>query len=79
MPTLHTAPAPAWHGLPDDVQLELSRAALMQAAQTIAAQADSLAETFDDGTLRDQGGGDALRLFARVLRAVHGETAMGSA
>ena len=79
MPTLHTTPAPTWHGLPDTEQLELSRAALMQAAHTIAAQADALAGTFDDGTLRDQGGGDALRLFARVLRAVHGETAMGNA
>jgi hypothetical protein len=79
MPTLHTAPAPHWHGLPDHEQLELSRAALMQAAHTIADQADSLAETFDDGTLRDLGGADALRLFARVLRAVHGETAVGNA
>ena len=79
MPTLHSPAAAAWHGLPDNEQLELSRAALMQAAHTIAAQADSLAETFTDGTLRDLGGADALRLFARVLRAVHGETAVGNA
>jgi hypothetical protein len=70
---------PDWHALSDATQLELSRAALAQAAAAIATQADTLAGEFDGGILRDQGGADALRLFARVLRAVHGETAMGRA
>jgi hypothetical protein len=70
---------PGWHGLDDATQLDLTRAALMQAAGTIAEQAETLAAAFDDGGLADRGGADALRLFARVLRALHTETAMGHA
>jgi hypothetical protein len=86
MPTISaavppSAPAilPGWHALDDATQLELTRAALVQAAVGIAEQAEALAGAFEDGTLSDHGGADALRLFAGVLRALHTETAVGHA
>jgi len=57
-----------WHALSDETQLILARAALYRAAQTIAGQAEVLAEEIDSGALRDPGGADALRLLAAVVR-----------
>jgi hypothetical protein len=61
----------AWHTLPDDLQLTLSREALRRAAATLAEQAELLAAEMDSGTLLDQGGPEALRLFAAVIRATN--------
>jgi hypothetical protein len=76
------APAPsAWHDLPDDLQLVLSREALRRAADTLAEHAELLASEMEAGTLLDQGGPDALRLFAAVVRATNqnGFTTVGNA
>ncbi|MBP0494345.1 hypothetical protein [Roseomonas indoligenes] len=61
----------AWHDLPDDLQLTLSREALRRAAETLAEHAELLAAEMDGGTLLDQGGPEALRLFAAVVRATN--------
>ncbi|SHI44748.1 hypothetical protein SAMN02745194_00393 [Roseomonas rosea] len=61
----------AWHALPDEVQLTLSREALRRAAETLADHAELLASEMEAGTLLDQGGPDALRLFAAVVRATN--------
>ena len=72
---------PDWHRLSDEMQLVLSRAALAKAAETIAEQADCLANEMEHGTLSDRGGPDALRLLATVVRlSGHPEMqAMGTA
>jgi hypothetical protein len=57
-----------WHGLSDDMQLVLTQQALLRAAETIAQQAELLAEEMDSGNLHDRGGPDALRLLAAVVR-----------
>ena len=61
----------AWHSLPDDMQLTLSREALRRAAETLADHAELLATEMEAGTLLDQGGPEALRLFAAVVRATN--------
>jgi len=58
-----------WMHLSDDQQLALAREALRRAADTLAEHAEVLAEEMEMGTLSDQGGPDALRLFAAVVRA----------
>lgn len=60
-----------WHDLPDEVQLALSREALRRAAETLAEHAELLAVEIETGALLDQGGPDALRLFAAVVRATN--------
>jgi hypothetical protein len=68
----HAAVVPStWHTLPDDLQLTLSREALRRAAETLAEHAELLASEMDSGTLLDQGGPEALRLFAAVIRATN--------
>ncbi len=57
-----------WNLLSDDLQLTLSREALVKAAETIAGQAELLAREIEVGALADQGGPDALRLLARFVR-----------
>jgi hypothetical protein len=57
-----------WDGLPDELQLALSRAALHYAAEMIAGQAETLAAEMTDGTVGDRGGPDALRLLATIIR-----------
>ena len=57
-----------WNILSDDLQLTLSREALYKAAETIAGQAEVLAREMESGDLVDQGGPDALRLLARMVR-----------
>lgn len=63
-----------WHALPDDLQLVLAREAMMRAASTLADQAELLAFEMEEGTLRDCGGPDALRLFAAIIRAINADT-----
>lgn len=62
-----------WTLLSDNLQLMVSRAALRYAAEAIAAQADLLAREIDMGALSDQGGAEALRLLAAVVRAGGGD------
>jgi hypothetical protein len=57
-----------WNLLSDDLQLMVSREALRRAAELIAVQADELAWEMESGGLTDQGGPDALRLLAAVVR-----------
>ena len=60
-----------WNVLTEGAQLALSRAALVQAAGTIASQAETLAEEMETGSLDDRGGPDALRLLAAVIRSLN--------
>jgi hypothetical protein len=62
-----------WSVLPDDAQLMLSREALKRAAATLAKQAELLASEMEDGLVEDQGGPDALRLFAEIVREANDE------
>lgn len=62
--------AAEWNYLNEGVQLALTRAALAQAADTIAVQAETLATEMETGSLDDRGGPDALRLLAAVVRAL---------
>jgi hypothetical protein len=57
-----------WDVLSENLQLVLAREALLRAAETIASQAETLAEEMDAGRLQDRGGPDALRLLAAVVR-----------
>jgi hypothetical protein len=57
-----------WNLLSGEAQLALSQAALMQAAQTIADQAELLAGEMESGGLADRGGPEALRLLAAMVR-----------
>ena len=65
-----------WFALSDETQLAVTTAALRRAMETIAGQADILAEEMAAGHLADLGGPDALRLFASVVR-VNGQDAPG--
>jgi hypothetical protein len=58
-----------WTKLSNELQLTLAREALRRAAQTVAGQAETLAEEMEAGRLADKGGRDALRLLAAVVRA----------
>jgi hypothetical protein len=57
-----------WNSLPDALQLALTRQALQRAAEQIADQAELLAVEIDSGEIADQGGAEALRLLAAVVR-----------
>ncbi len=59
----------SWCVLSDDIQLALAHSALQRAAETIAEQAETLAGVIEAGELSDQGGPDALRLLAAVVRS----------
>lgn len=61
----------SWYELPTDVQLALAQGAMQKAAALLAEQAELLATEMDAGTLLDQGGPEALRLFAAVVRATN--------
>jgi hypothetical protein len=67
-----------WNELSESLQLALSREALWRAADTIAGQAEVLAAEMECGALNDNGGPDALRLLAAVVR-VNRDTALGCA
>lgn len=62
-----------WNKLSDALQLTLSQEALRRAADTIAGQAEVLAEEMECGALMDNGGPDALRLLAAVVRTAGGD------
>ena len=57
-----------WNCLSDDLQLVVSRQAMVIAAESTAHQADMLADEFEQGSLLDRGGSEALRLLAALLR-----------
>ena len=59
-----------WNVLPESLQLYLAQQAFRQATDTIAGQAEVLAQEFEDGTLADRGGAEALRLMAAIVRAI---------
>jgi hypothetical protein len=68
LPTPDAAPICDWALLSEPMQLAVAREALARAAETIAGQAMVLATEMEEGTLPDRGGGEALRLFAAVVR-----------
>ena len=74
MPTPTSKRRIQWTALSDDLQLALAEQALHRAAETIAGQAESLAAEMETGSLTDQGGPDALRLLAAVIRATNGQS-----
>lgn len=59
-----------WNSLPEPLQLYLAQQAFRQATETIAGQAEILAQEFEAGTLADRGGAEALRLMAAIVRAI---------
>ena len=59
-----------WNTLPEGLQLYLAQQAFRQAAETIASQAEVLAQEFEAGMLADRGGAEALRLMAAIVRAL---------
>ena len=68
-----------WNTLSDEFQLALSDAALLKAAETIAHQAELLADEIEAGSLNDRGGPDALRLLAAFVRVAGQERPSGHA
>ena len=73
-----------WESLDERSQLALSRAALDRAIGIIACRAESLACEIESGGIPDQGGVEALRLFASLTRcaslsasAIYGQIAHG--
>ena len=74
MPTPTSKRRIQWTALSDDLQLALAEQALHRAVETIAGQAESLAAEMETGSLTDQGGPDALRLLAAVIRATNGQS-----
>ena len=74
---MKTAPldqALAWNDIPEALQLALAQEALRHAAGILAGHAETLADEIEAGTLLDQGGPGALRLFQSVIRSMHGNT-----
>ena len=59
-----------WNVLPESLQLYLAQQAFRQATETIAGQAEVLAQEFEDGHLADRGGAEALRLMVAIVRAI---------
>ncbi|WP_084698685.1 hypothetical protein [Muricoccus aerilatus] len=79
MPTLPassgTCPAElnSWQELAVDVQLALAQGAMQKAAALLAEHAELLAAEMDAGALHEEGGPEALRLFAAVVRTINGD------
>jgi hypothetical protein len=57
-----------WESLDEPNQLALARAALERAIGIVAGRAETLANEMESGTVADQGGVEALRLFAALTR-----------
>ena len=57
-----------WNDLSDELQMTLTREALRRAAETIADQAEMLATEMECGIVADEGGIEALRLLAAIVR-----------
>lgn len=70
-----------WHSISEPLQLQLAQEAMRQASSNLAAYADALADEMEGGFMSDRGGNEALRLFANLVRSVHGQgmTAAGTA
>ena len=68
-----------WNALSEELQLALAQQALLRAVQTVADQAETLADVMDDGELSDRGGPDALRLLAALVRATGPTITIGHA
>lgn len=62
----------SWACLSDNLQLVVTRQALLLATEASAHQADMLAAEFESGCLPDRGGCEALRLLAALLRTQTG-------
>jgi hypothetical protein len=60
--------SPYWNALPEPLQLLIAREALQRAVDTVAGQAEALAEEMEVGSLADLGGVEALRLLACLVR-----------
>jgi hypothetical protein len=56
-----------WASVSPDIQVSLSREALIRARQLISAQAGMLADQMDLGLLPQLDGPDALRMLAMIL------------
>lgn len=67
-----------WLSLSEETQLRIATAALRRATARLVAQAEGMAEMYDEGGLSDRGGADALRLLARLLRLETEEKAAGA-
>jgi hypothetical protein len=63
-----------WNSLSEPLQLYLAQHAFRQATETIAGQAEVLAQEFEAGALADRGGAEALRLMAAIVRALGPES-----
>lgn len=63
----------SWRELPPDVQRALAQGAMQRAAALLAEHAELLASEMDAGALLDEGGPEALRLFAAAVRATNGD------
>ncbi|WP_241667285.1 hypothetical protein [Muricoccus nepalensis] len=63
----------SWRELPPEVQLLLAQGAMQKAAALLAEHAELLAGEMDAGVLLDEGGPEALRLFAAAVRATNGD------
>ncbi|MBP0494624.1 hypothetical protein [Roseomonas indoligenes] len=61
----------AWNNLPEPLQIALAQEALRHAVGVLAGHAETLADEIESGTLLDQGGPGALRLFQAVIRSMH--------
>jgi hypothetical protein len=76
----------SWECLDERNQLALARAALERAIGVVAGRAETLASEMESGTIADQGGAEALRLFATLTRcasitadAIYSQIAHGQA
>ena len=58
-----------WTCLPTPVRLWVAESAMARAAKLLAKEAESLAAEIDDDLISDRGGAEALRYFARIIRA----------
>jgi hypothetical protein len=65
-----------WDILPEAVQLALAREALRRATETVASQAEILAQEMEAGSISDRGGTEALRLLAAIVRLT-GQDSLG--
>jgi hypothetical protein len=66
-----------WDILPEAVQLALAREALRRATETVASQAEILAQEMEAGSISDRGGTEALRLLAAIVRLT-GQDSLGA-
>ena len=73
-----------WEVLDERSQLALARSALDRAIGIVAGRAETLAVEIESGSIADQGGVEALRLFASLTRCaslisgeLHGRIAHG--